>query len=112
MTTDKARKRAVRTRMQKTGERYAAARRHVVAAMADGAAGAADASDATEALPALPPRVAEPGMSDASIYAATGRGWDDWFRILDTGALPRGVTRTSPVSWSASTASTVGGRRP
>ena len=29
MTTDKARKRAVRTRMQKTGERYAAARRHV-----------------------------------------------------------------------------------
>ena len=31
MTTDKARKRAVRTRMTKTGERYAAARRHVVA---------------------------------------------------------------------------------
>ena len=30
MTTDKARKRAVRARMQKTGERYAAARRHVV----------------------------------------------------------------------------------
>ena len=29
MTTDKARKRAVRTRMAKTGERYAAARRHV-----------------------------------------------------------------------------------
>ena len=30
MTTDKARKRAVRSRMQKTGERYAAARRHVL----------------------------------------------------------------------------------
>ena len=68
MTTDKARKRAVRSRMQKTGERYAAARRHVV-------------RDGT--LPSLPPRVAEPGMSDAAITKGTGRGWDEWFRILD-----------------------------
>ncbi len=67
MTTDKARKRAVRTRMDKTGERYAAARRHVVSA--------------TE--PPLPPRVAEPTMSDASIRKGTGRSWDDWFRRLD-----------------------------
>ena len=51
MTTDKARKRAVRTRMDKTGERYAAARRHVVGT--------------TE--PPLPPRVAEPTMSDDTI---------------------------------------------
>jgi hypothetical protein len=51
MTTDKARKRAVRFRMQKTGERYAAARRNV---MRDGTR-----------LP-LPPRVAEPGMSEAA----------------------------------------------
>ena len=68
MTTDKARKRAVRSRMQKTGVRYAAARRHVV-------------RDA--ALPPLPPRVAEPGMSDEAIRKGTGKGWDDWFRILD-----------------------------
>jgi hypothetical protein len=67
MTTDKARKRAIRTRMDKTGERYAAARRHVVSA--------------TE--PPLPPRVAEPTMSDASIRKGTGRSWDDWFRRLD-----------------------------
>ena len=67
MTTDKARKRAVRSRMQKTGERYAAARRHVV----------------REEVEPLPPRVSEPGMSEASILKGTGKGWDDWFRILD-----------------------------
>ena len=68
MTTDKARKRAVRSRMQKTGERYAAARRHVVR---------------DDAQPALPSRVAEPPVSDAAIVKGTGKGWDDWFRILD-----------------------------
>lgn len=67
MTTDKARKRAVRSRMQKTGERYAAARRHVM----------------PDPVPPLPPRVTEPGMSEASIRKGTGKGWDDWFRILD-----------------------------
>jgi hypothetical protein len=68
MTTDKARKRAVRTRMTKTGERYAAARRHVVG---------------DPAVAPLAPRVAEPKMSDATVRRATGRGWDEWFRILD-----------------------------
>lgn len=68
MTTDKARKRAVRSRMQKTGERYAAARRHVVH---------------DDAQPELRPRVAEPGMSEAAILKGTGRSWDEWFRILD-----------------------------
>jgi uncharacterized protein YndB with AHSA1/START domain len=68
MTTDKARKRAVRSRMQKTGERYAAARRNVV-------------RDAT--LPPLPRRLAEPPVSEEAIRKGTGRGWDDWFRILD-----------------------------
>ncbi|HEV8281765.1 MAG TPA: hypothetical protein VGQ02_07910 [Candidatus Limnocylindrales bacterium] len=58
MTTDKARKRAVRSRMQKTGERYAAARRHVMHA---------------DAKLELPPRVAEPGMSEAAILRGTGR---------------------------------------
>ena len=68
MTTDKARKRAVRSRMQKTGERYSAARRHVVR---------------DDAAAALRPRVAEPGVSEAAIRKGTGRGWDDWFRVLD-----------------------------
>jgi hypothetical protein len=74
MTTDKARKRAVRTRMTKTGERYAAARRHVVA----------DDEPAEPTAPAaLPPRVADPGMTEAAITTGTGADWDHWFRLLD-----------------------------
>ena len=77
MTTDKARKRAVRTRMTKTGERYAAARRQVTA-------------DRRASPPPLPPRIADPGMADEAIAKGTGAGWDDWFRILDAwGATTR-----------------------
>lgn len=65
MTEQKARKRQIRTRMAKTGERYTAARRNL-----------------SEPAP-LPPRVAEPMVSDASVRRATGKAWDDWFRILD-----------------------------
>ena len=77
MTTDKARKRAIRTRMDKTGERYAAARRHVVTATS---------ADDARPLPALPPRVTEPTMSEATIRKGTGRSWDEWFRLLDAWA--------------------------
>jgi hypothetical protein len=81
MTTDKARKRAVRDRMTKTGERYAAARRHVARDVPERASGPVP----------LPPRVAEPTMSDATVARGTGRGWDDWFRILDAwGAASKG----------------------
>lgn len=73
MTTEKARKRAVRTRMAKTGERYAAARRHIVA---DDPSGPLEAS-------ALPPRAADPGMTEPAIAAGSGEGWDHWFRLLD-----------------------------
>ena len=69
MTTDKARKRAVRSRMEKTGERYAAARRNVV-------------RDRRTDHPCRP-GVAEPPVSEEAIVKGTGRGWDDWFRILD-----------------------------
>ena len=80
MTTDKARKRAVRTRMTKTGERYAAARRQL-------------ARDRPPSTPPLPPRVADPGMADEAIAKGTGAGWDDWFRILDAwGATKRSHT--------------------
>ena len=84
MTTEKARKRAVRTRMAKTGERYAAARRHVVA----------NDHPAGQPVPQpLPPRAADPGMTEASIAAGTGEGWDHWFRLLDAwGAAERSHT--------------------
>jgi hypothetical protein len=78
MTTDKARKRAVRSRMHKTGERYAAARRHVAR---DGATIEPPMSAAP--LPELPPRVADPGMNDASLIKGTGHDWDHWLRLLD-----------------------------
>ncbi len=64
MTEDKARKRQIRARMAKTGERYTAARANVVTAK-------------------LPPRVADPGSSDASVRKGSGKTWDEWFRILD-----------------------------
>jgi hypothetical protein len=62
MTEDKARKRSIRKRMAKTGERYTAARRHL--------------TPTQEPLADLP-------VSDASVRRGTGKGWDEWFRILD-----------------------------
>src|SRR5918996_1077893 len=63
MTEGKARKRAIRSRMAKTGGRNPAARRPVPGPP--------------------PPRVADPGMSEAAVRRGTGKGWDEWFRILD-----------------------------
>ena len=67
MTTQKTLKRRVRTRMDKTGERYSAARRNVLA------------EPAIEVAPAAAP----PPVSDESVRKATGRGWAEWFAILD-----------------------------
>jgi hypothetical protein len=63
MTTDKAEKRATRARMAKTGERYTAARRHVV-----------EPRDV---------RLAEDTQPDANVKDKTGKGWRQWLRILD-----------------------------
>jgi hypothetical protein len=66
MTEQKSFKRLVRARMEKTGESYTAARAALLAAQepkgADG--------------PALT-------MSDESIRRRTGRGWEEWFDLLD-----------------------------
>ena len=70
MTTEKSRKRAVRARMSKTGERYSAARRNIV-------------------KPA-PPVTDDLGKSDATIRRGSGKGWKEWLRILDGwGAIER-----------------------
>ena len=77
MTTHKTLKRRVRARMDKTGERYTAARRNVAAS--------ADAPTPTAAKLAAS---APPPVSNESVRKATGRGWDEWFDILyDAGAL-------------------------
>ena len=73
MTTHKTLKRRVRARMDKTGERYTAARRNVTAG--------ADAP--SPPVTAKPAASAPPPVSDESVRKATGRGWDEWFAILD-----------------------------
>ena len=73
MTTHKILKHRVRARMEKTGERYTAARRNVTAA-----ANATSPTAAAKPAPSAPPPV-----SDESVRKATGRGWDEWFAILD-----------------------------
>jgi uncharacterized protein YndB with AHSA1/START domain len=66
MTTQKSFKRLVRTRMEKTGESYTAARAMLLAA--------------DEPKDAERPRLA---TSDDEIRRRTGRGWEQWFDLLD-----------------------------
>jgi uncharacterized protein YndB with AHSA1/START domain len=64
MTRDKAQKHATRARMAKTGERYTAARRHSV-------------------RPKEELRPEDLGQTNANLQKNTGKGWREWFRILD-----------------------------
>ena len=66
MTRQRSFKRLVRARMDKTGESYSAARAMLLAA---------EEPKATEG-PALP-------MSNEAIRHRTGRGWEEWFDLLD-----------------------------
>jgi hypothetical protein len=73
MTTQKSFKRLVRARMAKTGESYTSARRSLLAA---------EETKANDA-PALT-------VSDEVIRRRTGRGWEEWFDLLDEwGAIAR-----------------------
>jgi hypothetical protein len=85
MTREKARKRAIRERMAKTGERYTTARHyHLDLHLAPNETAEADGPMSDVAEPVnLPPRVAEPGMSDEAVQRATGKTWDEWFALLD-----------------------------
>ena len=67
MTTQKSFKRIVRARMEKTGESYTAARTRLLAGAEE-------------------PRAPEPPVlatSDEAIRERTGRGWEEWFDLLD-----------------------------
>lgn len=96
MPKDKDLKRIVRSRMQKTGESYTAARARILARKT--------ASNPPEPEPAPPPAVqpeqppAPPppayaeiaGMSDDAVRAKTGRDWAGWVAVLDAaGAASR-----------------------
>jgi hypothetical protein len=66
MTRRKSFKRLVRARMEKTGESYSSARAILLVAEEDKASGA----------PVLT-------ASDEAIQRRTGRGWEEWFDLLD-----------------------------
>jgi hypothetical protein len=95
MTRQRSFKRLVRTRMDKTGESYTAARASLLTAEeTDPLAGAVLMT------------------SDASIRERTGRGWEEWFDLLDDwGAAERSHRDTArwvaeqqgihPLAWNA-----------
>ena len=70
MTVQKSFKRLVRARMAKTGESYTAARAQLLAGV-DGR------KPADEDIPQL-------ACSDKRIRERTGRGWEEWFDLLDS----------------------------
>jgi hypothetical protein len=69
MTEQKSFKRLVRRRMEKTGESYTAARAQLLAG--DEAA-------------AVDPDVLQFPCSEERLRTQTGRGWEEWFDLLDT----------------------------
>ena len=86
MTTQRTFKRLVRSRMEKTGESYTAAR------------AAAAAGDEPQRISLA--------TSDETIRERTGRGWEEWFDLLDEwGAADKTHRETAPGS-PASRAST------
>ncbi|MGH2713261.1 MAG: hypothetical protein ACRDM7_05130 [Thermoleophilaceae bacterium] len=95
MTRQKSFKRLVRARMEKTGESYTAARAVLLAA---------EESSGTERPPLA--------TSDDAIRQRTGRGWEEWFDLLDDwGAAERAHHEISrwvadqlgvePLAWNA-----------
>src|SRR5918992_6176574 len=71
MTRQRSFKRLVRTRMEKTGESYTAARAMLLAAE----------EPRTDTRPAL-------ATSDEEIRRRTGLGWEEWFDLLDEWGAP------------------------
>lgn len=82
MTTQESFKRRVRERMVRTGERYAAARRHLLSSPASEASG----------------WVSEPELSDERVREATGLGWDEWVARIDAGP-GRSASHPDIVAW-------------
>ena len=84
MTKQKSFKGRVRARMDKTSESYTTARRQLLAkagAQADPEAPTQPAEPAATP-PGDAPEAKRP-YSEQAIRANTGRGWDEWFALLD-----------------------------
>lgn len=83
MTQNKALKRQVRARMSKTGERYTAARRQVVA------------KTSQSELPTLQPT---PEAETEPLHGPTSRTWSEWVRLLDESGA-RDMPHPEIVKW-------------
>ncbi|RLK25763.1 hypothetical protein DER29_3773 [Micromonospora sp. M71_S20] len=103
MTRHKSFKNRIRARMEKTGESYTTARRQLTVR----ANAAGSEPSATRPAPAQPsPATGATGqtarISDALVRDRTGRGWDEWFALLDAwGATGR--THTEIARWLVTT---------
>jgi hypothetical protein len=96
MTKQKSFKGRVRARMDKTSESYTTARRQLLAKSTADTEAAAPAVPADQATPPVPGTTLP--YSDKAIRANTGRGWDEWFEVLDRwGAVER--THTEIARW-------------
>ncbi len=83
MTTHEAFKKRIRSRMAKTGERYNAARRTLLAGGPPAGAGG---------------WAAQPTVADGRVRQSTGRGWDDWVGVIDAGP-GRAAGHTDIATW-------------
>lgn len=84
MTTQESFKRRIRTRMAQTGERYGAARRALLTKAVD--------------TPTSSGWVAKPEQTDATVRTATGRSWDEWVALIDSGPGRR-AGHTAIATW-------------
>jgi hypothetical protein len=78
MPTQKDLKRLVRARMEKTGERYTAARAQLLRKGAP-----ARPTTPTAPAPSSKAMATLAGMSDVSLTKKTGRTWKEWVSVLD-----------------------------
>lgn len=101
MTRERTLKTTIRARMAKTGERYTAARRHVLAASAPGDTAARAATTASTIRPAARPASAFPGpmpsaAANTRLIARSGHDFAHWFAVLeDFGARTKGHTASA-----------------
>ncbi|MFG2049998.1 hypothetical protein ACGFIW_21530 [Micromonospora sp. NPDC048935] len=85
MTNQRSFKARVRTRMAKTGESYTTARRQLIKRATEPSAKPATAGSTTE--PSAEPAAAQTErIADDLLRARTGRGWAEWFALLDAAA--------------------------
>ncbi|MEN5074712.1 DUF4287 domain-containing protein [Isoptericola cucumis] len=86
MTKHETFKKRVRERMARTGEKYGAARRALLAR----ASSPTDGAD--------PGWVSPPDVSDDAIRSNTGHGWDEWVALIDAGP-GRAAGHTAIAAW-------------